>query len=159
MQTQGQREAVKKFRSSQKFKDWQKDYRKNRKKTDLEYHERLKARKRESHKRNIVHNLWKRTKKRAGIKGLEFSLKEEDIVIPIICPLLEIPIFVGTKKDYQNSPTIDRLDNSKGYTPDNCRVVSMLANSMKNSATKEQLQTFYSNIFNYLNLQLCNQKT
>ena len=104
----------------------------------------------ESFRRNIVHNLWKRTKDRAVKKGLEFNLSEEDVVIPTVCPILEIPIFVGTKKNYKNSPTIDRVDNSKGYIKGNVKIISMLANTMKNSASREELFKFCQNVLNYI---------
>ena len=150
MQTQAQKEAMKKYRSSQKFKNGQKEYRKKRRKLPG-FLDKLKIEKQESHKRCIVHNLWKRTKDRADRKGLEFTLTKEDIIIPSICPILEIPIFVGTKEDYRNSPTIDRLDNSKGYTKKNCRIISMLANTMKNSASELEIDKFCKNIKTYLN--------
>lgn len=37
------------------------------------------------------------------------------------------------------SPSIDRVDTSKGYTPENCRVISWRANRLKSDATPEEL--------------------
>jgi hypothetical protein len=41
-----------------------------------------------------------------------------------------------------DSPSIDRKDNTKGYTKDNVWVISQLANQMKSNATPEQLRAF-----------------
>jgi hypothetical protein len=44
------------------------------------------------------------------------------------------------------SPSIDRIDSTKGYIKDNIQVLSFLGNRMKNSATPDQLLTFAKNI-------------
>ena len=41
-----------------------------------------------------------------------------------------------------NSPSIDRLDNTKGYVKGNVWVISTLANNMKNSAGFKDLHIF-----------------
>ncbi len=96
-------------------------------------------------------NMYQGAKKRALKKGIEFTIIPDDIIIPEICPILGIPLFIGDKTCYFNSPTLDRKDTSKGYTKENIGVISMLANSMKNAATKEQLLLFTQNIIKYLN--------
>lgn len=98
-----------------------------------------------SYKKQVLH----RTEVRARTKGLEFNIDENDIVIPEICPMLEVPITVGTKGDYEYSPSIDRMDNSKGYIKGNIQIISKKANSMKNSATPTELMTFCKNILRY----------
>lgn len=135
--------------NKEKVKIWNKAG-KQKSSQDLIKRERKNRLKMESFRRNIAHNLWKRTKDRAVKKGLEFNLLEEDIVIPTMCPILEIPIFVGTKKNYKNSPTIDRVDNSKGYIKGNVKIISMLANTMKNSASRKELFKFCQNVLNYI---------
>lgn len=98
-----------------------------------------------NYKKQILH----RTRLRAESKGLEFNIDEGDIVIPEICPILEVPIVVGTKGEYEYSPSIDRIDNSKGYIKGNVQIISKKANSMKNSATPAELMTFCKNILRY----------
>ena len=90
---------------------------------------------------------WKmhqRAKQRAKKRNLEFSLSVSDIHIPDTCPILGIPLNMNSGKSgaYRNSPSLDRIDNDRGYTVDNIQVVSQLANAMKCHATKEELQKF-----------------
>lgn len=90
---------------------------------------------------NNIKYLLKYAKARATKKGLEFNLVESDIVIPDLCPIMKQPM---TSKRYR--PSIDRIDPSKGYTKDNIRVISSLANSMKWDSTKEELIQFCNSV-------------
>jgi hypothetical protein len=78
-------------------------------------------------------SLFHEAKKRAKKRGLEFNISIEDVIIPPTCPVLGIPLYKGEGKQIDNSPTIDRIDNSKGYTKDNIKVISYRANSLKNN--------------------------
>lgn len=108
--------------------------------------------------RYAVKRLYDNAKTRANRRGLSFDLTVEDIIIPEICPILEIPLFTGTKGNYNNSPSLDRIDNTKGYIKGNVAVISSLANSMKNQATFKQLYTFQKNILNYCKITNCQEK-
>lgn len=78
---------------------------------------------------------------RAKRKGLEFSITEEDIDIPMICPVLGIPLKKNkTSGFHNNSPSLDRIDNNRGYVPGNVRVISNRANMLKCDATIEELE-------------------
>jgi hypothetical protein len=83
---------------------------------------------------------------RAKKAGFPCTITVDDIVIPEACPVLGIPLFpsVGNGRKHPalipNSPSIDRLDNDKGYTPDNIRVISMRANDIKSNATLQELE-------------------
>lgn len=95
---------------------------------------------------------WKmhqRAKMRCKNSGREFSIGVDDIIIPDICPILGIKISMNSGKSgaYRNSPSLDRKDNSKGYTKDNIQVISQLANAMKCHATKEELLLFANWIY------------
>lgn len=85
------------------------------------------------------------TKYRAKAKGKEFNLEENDITKLIVkcCPIL------GIKMDYfaegwtkNDTASIDRINNNKGYIKGNIHFVSNLANSMKRNATPKQLVRF-----------------
>lgn len=105
--------------------------------------------KREEFLKNYKKQILFRTKRRAELRGLEFNLDIDDIIIPDICPILEVPIIIGTKDNYEYSPSIDRIDNSKGYVKGNIQIISKKANSMKNSASYNELITFCKNILRY----------
>ena len=96
-------------------------------------------------------------KRRAKNKGLEFNINKTDIDIPIICPILGIPIVkIYTKGKNSgptsNSPSLDRIDNTKGYVKDNVRVISHKANTMKHNASPIELIRFAEWVlYNYKN--------
>lgn len=94
--------------------------------------------------------MLERARERAKGKGIECTITVDDINLPELCPILEIPLKPGDQYDYMSSYSLDRIDNTLGYVPGNIRVISTLANMMKNCATKEQLKTFVKNINNYL---------
>ena len=78
--------------------------------------------------------------KRAKKKGLPIDITVEDIVIPVWCPVFDVLLKVGEGKRTDFSPSLDRVDNSKGYIKGNVRVISHRANAVKNSATVEELE-------------------
>jgi len=91
--------------------------------------------------------LYLNIKSRAKRMGTEFNLDWQDIDIPILCPALGIPILVGTNEGMKtgpspHSPSVDRIDNDKGYVKGNIQVLSHKANTMKNSASPKQLLRF-----------------
>lgn len=77
-------------------------------------------------------------RKRALSRGLPFSIKPDDIVIPGACPILGIPLLADGPRD--SRPSLDRVIPEQGYTPDNVRVVSFRANRIKSDATAEELR-------------------
>jgi len=97
--------------------------------------------------RNPGKVLFNSAKRRAKDKNFKFDIEETDINIPTVCPILDIPIlkvYTEGKKSgpTPNSASLDRIDNNKGYVKGNVQVISHLANTMKASATPEQLIKF-----------------
>lgn len=78
-----------------------------------------------------------RAKYRAKRRGIEFTL--ETVEVPDVCPVLGIPLRFSAGRYTANTPSLDRIDPSRGYTPDNVRVISMRANEIKHNATPEEL--------------------
>lgn len=85
--------------------------------------------------------LYSSAKSRAKDKNLDFNIELSDIIIPEYCPILNIKLFKGTEKRHAGSPTIDRIDNSKGYIKGNIHVISYRANAIKHDATIEELES------------------
>ena len=92
-----------------------------------EYHKKWNRRKPEN-------RLLMSARKRAKEKGLEFNLEITDIVIPPICPVLKVPMVIGTN----TAPSIDRIDSSKGYVKGNIKIISKRANTIKSDGTIEE---------------------
>lgn len=93
-------------------------------------------------KKNKRYSIWCSVKKRAKLKGLKFDLELEDIPeIPEYCSVLGIKIKSNnTNAPLDSSPSIDRIDSSKGYVKGNIRIISNRANRIKSDATIEELR-------------------
>ena len=88
------------------------------------------------------YKMFHNAKHRAKKKGLPFTIVMEDIIIPTLCPLLEIPILFTGDKTSPNNPSLDRITPGSiiGYVPSNIQVISARANWLKADATKEELE-------------------
>lgn len=72
--------------------------------------------------------------------GYDFNLSLDDIRIPDKCPVLNIPLFFTAGRRTENTPSLDRLDNNKGYVKGNVAVISWRANQIKRDASLEELR-------------------
>ena len=61
---------------------------------------------------------------------------------PKVCPVFGIDLDWGMNGLNGNSPSLDRIDPTKGYVKGNVMMMSDLANRMKQNATPEQLKQF-----------------
>lgn len=87
------------------------------------------------------YEMFKAAKVRAKKKGLDFNIEPSDIVIPEYCPVFPwIKLEPGDKRVHKGSPTIDRVDNNKGYTKDNIAIISYYANSIKQNSNSKELR-------------------
>lgn len=104
--------------------------------------------------RVYVAYMLQNAKKRAKKKGIPFNLRPADIILPATCPVLGIPMFYDPSLGrHDGSPSLDRLDSSLGYTPDNVRVISFRANKIKNDGTLEELEAIVAWLKSELNPQ------
>jgi hypothetical protein len=93
--------------------------------------------------------LLSNSKHRAKKAGLEHTLTREDIIIPDVCPVLGVEMKREGRDTWVTAPSIDRIDNSRGYTPDNIVIVSRRANLLKKDATLTEMRSlvkFYNTL-------------
>jgi hypothetical protein len=76
--------------------------------------------------------------KRGLNKKSEWGIAFGDIKWNTHCPILgmELDYFAETRQE--NSPSFDRVDNSKGYVVGNVQIISWRANRIKNDGTAEE---------------------
>lgn len=93
------------------------------------------------------HRILRKVRIRARKAGMVATIRPEDLHWPTHCPVLGLELDYSTPRglrdvmgDKNSRPSIDRWDNSKGYVPGNCFVISYRANVIKNNATAEELQ-------------------
>ena len=92
-----------------------------------------------------------KTNKKASLRK-ELSVEDYKKLIVSNCPLLGIEL---SYKNYtgnapNNYATLDKIDPTKGYIPGNVQILSYRANTLKNSATLEELKTIVKNWENHL---------
>ena len=100
---------------------------------------------RDRHKEEPRIRMRDNARKRATIKGMDFELHTfKDLPkIPKKCPYLDIDLVVGCIGGVDNSPSVDRIDNKKGYVKGNVQIISRKANQIKNNATFEEFEKIY----------------
>lgn len=81
-----------------------------------------------------------RAKHRAKKLGLDFDLTPEDVVFIETCPVFGIRLNYMNEKRADDSPSLDRVNNQKGYVKGNVRVISFRANRLKQAMTAEELE-------------------
>lgn len=96
---------------------------------------------------NFVTKSLDNAKQRAKVKGFEFSLTKEWYLanLPKYCPVFNTTLDFTSTLD-EHKPSIDRLNSSKGYTEDNCKIISWKANNIKNQWSVDELEA----VVNYL---------
>jgi len=66
-----------------------------------------------------------------------------------VCPLLNIELHYTSQTNNKDTASLDRKDSNKGYTPDNCKIVSTRANRLKSNGTQEEFELMAMNLRNY----------
>jgi len=101
---------------------------------------------RKNYREHYIKLMVTRARERSRLNNIECDLDESDIILPELCPLLQVPFVYGNGNNKWYTYSLDRIDTTKGYTKDNVQVITYLANTMKNKASKSELITFAKNI-------------
>jgi CRISPR/Cas system-associated protein Cas10 (large subunit of type III CRISPR-Cas system) len=84
------------------------------------------------------------SKQRSKKKSRENTLTLEDIksIYPKngLCPIFGTKLVFGDAGFRETSPSIDRIDSTKGYTKDNIQIISWKANRIKTNSSIEELE-------------------
>ena len=121
-------------------KEYNREYYKNNREAILK-------RKKEYNKGRMAERLLANLKQRAKKKNLPFDLEVSDIEGVVECPVFGFELKRNENKSLNNSFSVDRKDSTKGYTKDNIQILSQLANTMKSSASREELIMFAKWVF------------
>lgn len=92
-----------------------------------------------------IRKVYNQLKSSAKKRNIEFSLTLMDLYhldYPITCPILQIPLKFHRGQALDDSPSIDRIDSTKGYVADNIHVISFKANRAKNNLSETELKKF-----------------
>jgi hypothetical protein len=88
--------------------------------------------------RNISARMVAAARNRARWDKVPFDIRKEDIIIPLMCPVLGIPIGKGENTPRDNWPNLDRIIPKLGYVRGNIAVISGRANRIKSDGTAEE---------------------
>lgn len=91
-------------------------------------------------KDNFIRSMLSKVKYRCKVRNVYFDIRYEDFEVPDVCPVLGISM---DRRDLDHTPSLDRFDNTLGYTPDNVNMISQRANRIKNDSTLEEIEKLY----------------
>lgn len=98
---------------------------------------------REWRESDVARSLFLTAKNRAKFEGIPFDITIEDIIVPEFCPALGLELMMNRCKPGDNSPSLDRLNPSKGYVRGNVAVISFKANTIKSNANLDELRKVF----------------
>jgi hypothetical protein len=105
----------------------------------------FRKRNRDSKLRHPEKSMFRNVRSRAARRGIAFTLKLADIIIPDDCPCCNrtMKMRSGPPKNgaTASSPSLDRLNPSRGYVAGNVVVICWRCNELKRNATINELRT------------------
>ena len=96
-------------------------------------------------------DFFRRKKQNARRTQHSWEISMQDLKWPTHCPMLGMELDWNLNKRGENSPSLDRLDNTEGYVPGNVAIISYRANRIKNDGTWQEHEA----IAQWLKINLC----
>lgn len=122
------RQKQRRLTKQKEIQEYSKEYRK-RNKNNLEFR---------------LQGLLNASRARAREKGRDHELTLQDLknLFPVdgCCPVFGFKLEWNQAGFRETSPSLDRIDSTKGYTLDNVQIISWKANRIKSYATVEELE-------------------
>lgn len=136
-----QKLRAREYRKTPEYKEYIKEYRK----------------KRSQGLEGQASRLWLGAKQRAKEKGLDITITTDWVVEklqPLYCEATGVELTLthdDSRDSYRtwNRPSLDRIDSTLGYTPENTRVVSVMYNTAKADYTDQQMYELAQAIINF----------
>ena len=134
------KEYYKEYYSKPENRERRKEYAKE---YNKEYYSRPENKERRKEYRSSIPRRLADAKNRSEKKNLEFNITLEylESIYPddSLCPLLNIPLDWDSPPKHPSTPSIDRIDSSKGYIKGNVQWVSWRANRLMADANPDEL--------------------
>ena len=104
--------------------------------------------------KGLCMRIRKESRNRAVKKGIGHNITTQYLMKLLndcnyTCPVFKNKFIIDSKeKNKLYKPSLDRIDNSKGYIEGNVMWISWKANTMKSNATKKELKMFADWVMN-----------
>ena len=100
----------------------------------------------------VAYKLFTAAKSKAGTRGRNFALDYTDVLALVrsgYCPRTGILFDMSEGRQLPFRPSLDRIDNDKGYTLDNIQVVCKIYNTAKWAWTDEDVFRMSESLVNF----------
>lgn len=95
---------------------------------------------------NPIDRIHEYAKARARHHGTEFTITVEDLLpAPHLCPICSNYLNDHSSDGY--FPSLDRVDNSIGYTPTNTRIICHTCNTLKSNHTSASISKLIAHLY------------
>lgn len=99
-----------------------------------------KERERRRYEKDFIKIALKSARKRAAERNFPYDITENDVHVPMFCPVFGTELKIGKGRPDDASPSLDKIIPALGYVRGNVWVISHRANRIKSDASLEDLE-------------------